>query len=179
MTFWKAHAYGNDFLFVPRESVSTRDASRLAQRMCDRHHGLGADGLILFERSREGGTMKLINADGSPAEISGNGLRCLAAILLTDGAPEVMTIQTDAGPKTLELQDRQASRYSFRAAMGQPEQIRQLAIPLAGETVAATAMSMGNPQCVVLEGPVDQDRLHKLGPALEKPQLFPDRTNVE
>src|SRR5678816_3860671 len=76
----KANAYGNDFLLVPRQDVRTAP-THLARHMCDRHTGIGADGLILHDLRDHGATMDLLNADGSPSELSGNGLRCLAALV--------------------------------------------------------------------------------------------------
>ena len=79
----KAHAYGNDFLFVPHDQVEGFDAHDLARRVCARHTGLGADGLILYTVAPDAtARMTLYNADGSPSELSGNGLRCLAALVL-------------------------------------------------------------------------------------------------
>src|SRR5262245_5723431 len=101
----KAHAYGNDFLFVPGERV-TSDPATFARTLCHRHHGVGADGLILYTRRPDGATMKLWNADGSASELSGNGMRCLAALVaradrLQPGT--TVTIDTTAGTKTLEF----------------------------------------------------------------------------
>src|ERR1041384_8363257 len=82
----KAHAYGNDFLYASADEIARRglDAVALARATCARHTGVGADGLILYTATADGGTMRLINADGSAAEVSGNGLRGLAAILAED-----------------------------------------------------------------------------------------------
>jgi diaminopimelate epimerase len=177
----KAHAYGNDFLFVRRADAGT-DLSSLARAMCDRHHGIGADGLIAYELQRGGATMELLNADGSASELSGNGLRCLAALVaraqeLQAGAS--ITIETGAGTKTLELLAHQGARYSFRAALGVPTDVRQVGIPVLGETVTASVLGMGNPQCVVLGPLPDADRFNRLGPALATHTMFPSGTNVE
>ena len=84
LRFAKAHAYGNDFIYVEKGDVRDRAPPPLAQAMCDRHAGIGADGLILYSRTPGGATMSLLNADGSQAEVSGNGLRGLAALLLRE-----------------------------------------------------------------------------------------------
>jgi diaminopimelate epimerase len=158
------------------------NGSALARALCDRHQGIGADGLILYEFRTDGASMRLFNADGSPSELSGNGVRCLAAAFarresLSPGA--TIVIQTDAGAKQLEFLVYDAARYTFRAALGQPENIRQVAIPLEGETVTATVLRMGNPQCVVL-GPLPETaRFHQLGPSLSTHAMFPSGTNVE
>ena len=190
----KAHAYGNDFLFVEEGQVVSADLPALARAMCERHRGIGADGLIVFRRIARGAVMRLLNADGSRAEVSGNGVRCLAAILVgghllgedeaQNGAtvapdgPEVV-IETDSGPKTLVLLGEEDGRYTFRASMGTPQQIRRLDLDVDGEAVSAVALWMGNPQCVVLGSSLEEDEFRRLGPRLERHPVFPNRTNVE
>ncbi len=177
----KAHAYGNDFLLVPRDGVDG-DASALALAMCHRHHGIGADGLILYDLRDRGATMTLFNADGSASELSGNGLRCLAAFVaraqqLTTGSR--VAVDTDAGVKTLEMLGQDGTRVTFRAALGAPTELRQVQIPVLGETLTASVLGMGNPQCVLLGPLPDADRFHRLGPALATHPMFPAGTNVE
>ena len=177
----KAHAYGNDFLFAPAEEAHG-DPAALARAMCHRHHGIGADGLILYGLAPGTATMTLLNADGSRSELSGNGLRCLAALVaraqyLSPGA--TVRVETDAGVKTLDLLERAGERYTFRAALGQPEDIRQEAIPVLGETLTASVLNMGNPQCVVIGPLPDADRFNRFGPALSTHAMFPAGTNVE
>ena len=181
LTIAKAHAFGNDFLFVPRDEV-TGDAARLARALCNRHHGAGADGLIVYALAPQRVSMKLWNADGSPSELSGNGLRCLAALVARlQRIPPASTItaDTDAGVKTLELLSVDGERYTFRAALGPPEDIRQVQIPVLGGTVTASVLWMGNPQCVVLGPLPDATAFHQLGPALATHEMFPAGTNVE
>lgn len=180
--FIKGHAYGNDFLFVPASEVHDAEAAaRLARMLCDRHTGIGADGLILYEITKRGASMRLLNADGSRAEVSGNGVRCLAAIAVERCpglAASGVVVETDSGEKRLTLEGVEEGRYTFRAAMGQPTMLRQIPLEAAGERVVVAAMWVGNPQCVVL-GPLDEARFRRLGPALERHPVFPDRTNVE
>ena len=179
----KAHAYGNDFLYVEERDALERDRVSLARTLCERRTGIGADGLIFYRRTPEGAAMRLLNADGSHAEVSGNGVRCLAAILVDvlgvaspDGA---VRIQTDAGEKTLALVGRDGLRPVFRAAMGPPTAVRERTLDVAGEALGVVTLSVGNPQCVRLESPLSEDRLHRLGPALERHAAFPEGTNVE
>jgi diaminopimelate epimerase len=177
----KAHAYGNDFLLVPVDEAP-RDAGRLAVSMCSRHTGAGADGLILFDVRPRGAVMRLFNADGSPSELSGNGLRCLAALVaqaqeLPAGA--IVIVDTAAGIKTLELRAAEGPRYTFRAALGPPSGLRQASIEVLGERLVASVMNMGNPQCVVLGPLPDEERFARLGPALATHPMFPAGTNVE
>lgn len=178
----KAHAYGNDFLLVGAETSQARPGADLARALCDRHQGIGADGLILYALRDSAATMTLFNADGSPSELSGNGLRCLAALVarvqnLTKGS--VVLVETQAGRKTLELLARDGERFTFRAALGQAEDIRQVTIPVEGESLTATVLRVGNPQCVILGRLPDAGRFSRLGPALSTHAMFPAGTNVE
>ena len=178
----KAHAYGNDFLFVEESAARQSHDSDLARRVCSRHTGVGGDGLILFELRERGALMRLFNADGTPSELSGNGLRCLAALVARQQdlrAGAIVTVDTSAGIKTLELQAIDGARYTFRAALGPPVDIRQVQIPVLGETLAASLLSSGNPQCVILGPLPDQARFNSLGPALSRHSMFAAGTNVE
>ncbi len=175
----KGHAYGNDFLLVPESDVLGLDPAALARAMCHRHEGVGADGLMIYAFGTSSVSMRLFNADGSPSEVSGNGIRCLAALAVREcpGATEV-TIDTPAGLKVMELRERNGDTLTFRASMGAPRNIGQIALKAAGETVQAVVLSVGNPQCVLLDDPLLEARLHTLGPAIEHHRYFPDRTNV-
>ena len=180
----KAHAYGNDFLMVEASAVQRHGVphSDLARRLCARHTGPGGDGLILFELDDRRAAMTLFNADGSPSELSGNGLRCFAALAarrrnLRDG--DVVRVDTGAGTKTLALQNVDRCRYTFRAALGPPADIRRVQIPVLGETITASLLSVGNPQCIVLGPLPDEQRFNRLGPALSTHAMFPAGTNVE
>ncbi len=182
MRFSKAHAYGNDFLYVHERDVAPGVAlDALARELCERHTGIGADGLILYEPGPGGASMRLLNADGSWSEVSGNGVRGLAALLLRDDTREeaAITITTAGGVKTLVRTGREGSRQTFRAAMGLPADLRQATVTAAGESVALAVMNFGNPQCVALGPLPDEARFNRLGPALEHHQMFPARSNVE
>ena len=192
MKLVKAHAFGNDFLLV-RESDLAPGADRpsLTRDLCERHRGIGADGVIFYQTSAFvpatqdqsfSARMDLLNADGSYSEVSGNGVRCLAAWL--GRQLEVQTggsidIETDAGVKRLEVLAVDGRRFTFRAAMGQPEQIQRRAIDVDGAAIDAITLRVGNPQCVVLGPLPDDGRFARLGPALEHHAAFPNRTNVE
>jgi diaminopimelate epimerase len=179
--FSKAHAYGNDFLYVREDEVGALAVDRLALELCDRHRGIGADGLMLYTPTPDGASMRLLNADGSPSEVSGNGVRGLAAILLRhddQGSADVV-IHTVAGEKRLTRTTRDGSRHRFVAAMGVPRELRQVAATVAGETLQLVVMNFGNPQCVVLGPLPDRTQFERLGPAIEHHALFPARTNVE
>jgi diaminopimelate epimerase len=176
----KAHAYGNDFLLVPR--LDRGDAQALARAMCHRHHGIGADGVIFYEMRDDGASMTLHNADGSPSELSGNGLRCLAALVARTQQVQPggrIVVQTAAGQKTLELLEHRGELYTFRAALGPPTDLRQVQIPVLGETITASVLAVGNPQCVVLGPLPSTERFNTLGPALATHAMFAAGTNVE
>jgi diaminopimelate epimerase len=183
----KAHAYGNDFLFVPAEQVEGLRLDELSRRLCHRHAGIGGDGVIYYTIAPDGtAQMKLINTDGSPSELSGNGLRCLAALILyrreqLRSAPITeVRVDTDAGWKTLSLISRKEGQYTFRAAMGQPERVAEEKITAGGETLTVTTLAIGNPQCVALMKELPTlDRFHRLGPALSTHPRFQEGTNVE
>jgi diaminopimelate epimerase len=184
ITFAKAHAYGNDFLYVAQAAVSGADLSDLARRMCARNTGVGADGLIVYERTSTGAIMRLFNADGGRAEVSGNGVRGLAALLLGDDprVDRAVTIETEGGKKEAVRLGRNGSRQTFRTAMGLPEGLREVTLDIPGGSVAsirAAVMNIGNPQCIVLGPLPDENQLRQIGPAVEHHPLFPDRTNVE
>ena len=186
--FVKAHAYGNDFLFIEEDEVGGAPLDGLARAICRRQHGVGADGLIVFRRTPPGATMRLFNADGSPAEVSGNGVRCLGALLVetaVGGAAgaiaDPIEIETAGGVKTLVLLDAEHPRYTFRAGMGQPLGLREEELTVGGEQVRVVVLSVGNPQCVVLSPTMDEGerRFRRLGRLLATHERFPEGTNVE
>lgn len=188
----KYQASGNDFLVLDERdgSVGPLDVPAL----CDRWFGVGADGLI---RVSKGTTapfrFDLTNADGSAAEMSGNGMRCLAAFVRdrgTVGPADELDVETPAGLRHVSLTPDGAT-----VAMGAPN-FTKAAIPMRGPawetflqqpfdiggglTLSATALSMGNPHLVLFtEEDPDRYHLEHLGPALEHHELFPERTNVE
>lgn len=184
LRFVKAHAFGNDFLLV-RESdlAGVADRPALARAVCDRHRGIGADGLMAYEDTPGGASMTLLNADGSHSEVSGNGVRCLGAWIaagrnIAAGSGPPIDIETEAGTKRLDLLDVSGSRYTFRADMGHPEKIALVRLEVDGTIVEAVTLRVGNPQCVVL-GPVTAERLHALASRLAVHPHFPEGTNVE
>jgi diaminopimelate epimerase len=182
----KAHAFGNDFLLVGEQVISPgADRAGIARRVCDRHRGIGADGLIFYDASAAETAaavrMALLNADGSYSEVSGNGVRCLAAWIADRAglaAGGSVQIETDAGLKHLTLLERTGAQLVFRAAMGPPEAIRRTVLDVEGERIEAVTLRVGNPQCVVL-GAVTEERLHRIASRLAVHPHFPQGTNVE
>ncbi len=185
--FVKAHAYGNDFLFIEEGGVDPAPLDALARAICRRQHGVGADGLIAYRRTPAGAAMRLFNADGSSAEVSGNGVRCLGALLVetasieTSAAGRRLEIDTAGGLKTLTLLEAMHPRYTFRAGMGLPLGLREEELAVGGERVRVVVLSVGNPQCVVLSSSMDEGerRFRALGRLLATHERFPEGTNVE
>jgi diaminopimelate epimerase len=180
--FTKGHAYGNDFLYVRAEDLpAAAPLDVLAREWCHRQTGIGADGLIVYTPTPDGASMRLFNADGGRAEVSGNGVRALAALLLReDPRPSAeVTIHSEGGIKRLVRTERGPSRQTFRAAMGLPSDLRLTPVSVGGESFDLAVMGFGNPQCVVLGPLPDEDRFRGLGPALERHALFPKGSNVE
>ena len=179
--FTKAHAYGNDFLYVLQADTDGVDAPALAREMCHRTTGIGADGLIFYAPTLVGASMRRVNSDGSRAEVSGNGVRALGALLgmrAPAGALQ-LTIRTEGGIKQLTRLDRDGNRQLFRAAMGLPAGLLRTQIVAGGETLDAVVLNIGNPQLIVLGPLPDDERFNRLGAALEHHERFPEGTNIE
>lgn len=181
----KAHAFGNDFVLVESRAIQgAKNLPALAQAICARHRGIGADGLIVYSTTPSGASMRLLNADGSRSEVSGNGVRCLGAWIASQrgtampGQQAPIEIQTDAGVKRLELLAFKDGRYTFRASMGMPEQVAKTALQVGGASIEVVTLRVGNPQCVVL-GEVTEERLHTIAAQLSVHPHFPEGTNVE
>jgi diaminopimelate epimerase len=191
----KAHGLGNDFLMVAAAEAPA-EVGPWARRLCDRHTGLGADGVLVHSPEPDGVRMRLINADGGEAEISANGLRCLAGYMVWTGAASARhVVHTAAGPRPVEVAEVGRGRYRIATGLGEPildsaripvaldpPSPRVVDHPLAveGESLRITASSLGNPHCAVfLDAPAEDALLQRLGPVLERHPFFPRRTNVE
>ena len=147
--FVKANACGNDFLII-EGAYAPADLAAFTRRICDRHHGVGADGVEwLFPVSDADVDARLFNADGSEAEISGNGTRCVAAYLCSQQAKERIVVRTGAGLKTCSLTSHSDTQYEFEIAMGEPEVGDEFPIKVASGEVKGIPVSMGNPHYVV------------------------------
>jgi len=147
--FVKAHACSNDFLVI-EGAHAPADLADFSRRICDRHQGVGADGVEwVFPDQEADIRARLFNADGSEAEISGNGTRCVAAYICAEQKKEKVVIRTDAGLKTCVLTSWSESRYEFETAMGEPQVGDELSIKVAFGEVHGIPVSMGNPHYVV------------------------------
>jgi diaminopimelate epimerase len=147
--FVKASACGNDFLLIDG-SLAPADIAAFTRRICDRHEGVGADGvewmLPHFSADVE---IRLINADGSPAEISGNGTRCVAAYICSRKGKERISILTGAGTKICALTSHHDAEFEFEMEMGEPSVAAELAISTAAGEFRGIPVSMGNPHYVI------------------------------
>jgi diaminopimelate epimerase len=179
LPFVKAHGARNDFLLTWRDLLppGISDFPSMARAICDRHSGVGGDGwMLLSPVSDADAAIELWNSDGSPSEISGNGTRCAAAVLVWEGrAEEKIRIRTGAGVKSLKLLERHGLEFLFEMNMGAAH-IEELHWDIAGGR-EATVLNVGNPQCAVFAPDFDFD-WRALGAELESHPRFPHRTNV-
>ena len=147
--FIKASACGNDFLVIDGMHAPA-DMPGFARAICDRHQGVGADGIEwLFPATDADIRARLFNADGSEAEISGNGTRCVAAYLASEQARKSFTVRTGAGVKTCTLTSRNNLLFEFETNMGEPHVGDEFSVKLAFGEVRGIPVSMGNPHFVV------------------------------
>ena len=185
----KYQALGNDYLVLDLPAPLEEIVERLPE-LCDRHKGLGSDGLLAFDPKVL--TVRIFNPDRSEAQKSGNGLRIAAAhAVLEHGAGERFELRTPAGPNPVHILSRNGpevvsevdiGRPSFRAADlpatfdGEPDRVH---LETPAGSVEAMLVSVGNPHCVVFGQPVTMVRCLELGPYLERHAAFPERTNVQ
>lgn len=149
--FVKASACGNDFLIIDGMHAPA-DLVAFSRRICDRHNGVGADGVEwLFPAQDADIRARLFNADGSEAEISGNGTRCVAAYLCSENPHQKVTVRTGAGVKTCTLTSRSENSFEFETGMGEPQVGDPFSIKVAFGEVRGIPVSMGNPHFVVFK----------------------------
>lgn len=178
IAFTKASACGNDFLIV-EGGESLGDLSWISRRLCDRHNGVGADGVEwTFPDADTDVRLQLINADGSEAEISGNGTRCVAAEICSRTGKREIAIRTTAGIKICRLIERQESTFEFESDMGQAVIGGQLAIETMWVRAVGTNVSMGNPHFVIFVETF-QEGWQKQAALIQTQPQFPQGTNVE
>jgi diaminopimelate epimerase len=181
--FTKAHGAKNDFLLTWRRDVAEGDRAAMARAICDRHTGVGADGWLLVTAPADGadadGAIELYNSDGSTAEISGNGTRCAAALLVHHGlASSPVRVRTGAGLKMLRLLQRDGLRFEFEMNMGRVRvDAERFPLALSGGQRDVVLLWVGNPQCAVPVTDFDFD-WRAMGAEIEAHPHFPNRTNV-
>ncbi len=176
--FAKVSACGNDFLVIDIAHAGS-DIAELTRKLCDRHNGVGADGVEWLIVSQDADMeARLINADGSEAEVSGNGTRCVAACIAEHGTKEHITIQTGAGIKTCQLIAHDGNQFQFKTAMGRPDIAGELTVKAVGAETKGVRLSTGNPHFVIfvesfIEG------WQTLADAIAHTVHFPQGTNIE
>jgi diaminopimelate epimerase len=199
LEFTKMHGCGNDYIYVVALRARPADPAALSRRLSDRHFGIGGDGLILLAPSRAADVrMEMYNADGSRGDMCGNGIRCVARLAYERGIvrSNPMVIETDSGLKTIALQLEGSRVTGATVDMGEPilegreipvaadGRVVDYPLDVAGRRERITAVSMGNPHCVVF---VDDDSVFKLdlfefarlGRQFENHRFFPRRVNTE
>ena len=195
LPFAKMQTCGNDYIFLENFDGEITCPESLCVTFCDRHYGIGADGIILMECSRKADArMLMYNADGSRGAMAGNALRCMAKYLYDNNIvrKDVMTIETDTGVKTVTVYTTNGKVTSAAVDMGYatldttalhlnlPEkEIVDYPVTIGGEKYAITCVDMGNPHCVVFCPRVDGVNVEQVGPQFEHADYFPDRINTE
>lgn len=176
--FTKASACGNDFLIIDGR-YAPADLHEFSRHICDRHNGIGADGVEwLFPTSDADIHARLINADGSEAEISGNGTRCVAAYLVSQGHSGKVSILTGAGMKHCQLMSRDEHSFTFEVEMGQPQVSEPFSVKTAFGEALGTPVSMGNPHYVIFVEEFSPDWQSE-GAEIGRQPNFKEGVNVE
>ncbi|HEV8001355.1 MAG TPA: diaminopimelate epimerase [Planctomycetaceae bacterium] len=196
MRFTKMHGAGNDYVYVNCfDETPPADLPALARAVSDRHKGIGSDGLILIRPSSVADArMQMFNADGSEAEMCGNGVRCVAKYVYEHGIArkEILQIETGRGVLTLKVFAKDGKVDRVRVGMGPPI-LNSAKIPtrlagdppvlvrldVAGRELKVTCVSMGNPHCVIFVDEITDDLVLRLGPQIERHPAFPKRVNAE
>ena len=195
LEFSKMQATGDDYIFIENFNGEIECPESLALQMCDRHYGIGADGMVLIEKSEVADAkMRIFNRDGSEGKMAGNSIRSVAKYLYDNGYAftEDMTVETAAGIKAMHLFTRDGRVNYVEVDMGQADLkaaslpttfeddiILNKAVMIGGQEYNITCCSIGNPHCVVFCDRVDPIDLSVVGPQFEYAEFFPDRINTE
>lgn len=193
--FTKMHGLGNDYVYIDAIHQKIEDEENLARFVSDRHFGIGSDGLILICKSSVADfKMRMFNADGSEAEMCGNGIRCVGKFVYDKGltSKQVVTIETLAGIKTLKLNVKDGKVKTARVDMGEPilesekipvisneMPVKNLKVKADTKEFTFTCVSMGNPHAITVVDSVDDFDVQKYGKIIEIDKAFPKKTNVE
>ncbi len=197
MKFTKMHGCGNDYIYVDgsKEQIPAEDKPELVKRLSDRHFGIGGDGVIFINPSKEADfEMEMYNMDGTRAEMCGNGIRCVAKFVYDKGLTDQRTVSIVSCGKVkyLELNVENGKVSTVKVNMGAPvlkasdipviadgEEVISEQIEVGGENYKMTCVSMGNPHAVVFVDDVASLPLEKIGPLFENHARFPKRINTE
>ena len=198
MRFSKLHGCGNDYLVIEADDCGERILPDLARTICDRHFGVGADGIAVVQcrdNSPKDYNVRIFNPDGSEAKVSGNGTRCVAGYLYHSKQQkgDLLRLHTLSGIKTFKLIETSPSGFVFETDMGAPH-LRPAEIPIkindkdtiighklkvGDEVFRITSLSMGNPHCTIFLKDFQNFDVERIGKQIESHPLFPNRTNVE
>ncbi len=185
MHFTKMEGLGNDYIYLNCLEKSPEDLPGLAIRLSDRHFGVGADGVICIKPGRGGDfSMEMYNADGSRGAMCGNGIRCVGKYVYDKGftRKRCLTVDTDAGPRRLELSVAGGRVWEVRVGMGQAQVGQEVELEAAGYHCAALPVDVGNPHAVILlNSPqeVENIPLETIGPLMEVHPALKRRSNIE
>ena len=189
--FVKYHALGNDYLVIEAACVPNELTPQMIATVCDRHFGVGSDGILVATAGETGFHLRIINPDGSEAEKSGNGLRIFARYLwdqqqVTTASFTVQmlggTVQCQVldGGTNIQVEMGQASFHSQTIPVtGSPREVLQESLTLSDQVLTFSAVTIGNPHCVILCEELAESEVHRLGPQIETAPCFPNRTNVQ
>lgn len=193
MKFTKMHGLGNDFIII--EGMGKKDYSSLAVKLCDRHFGIGADGLLIVEPSGIADIkMRIFNSDGSEAEMCGNGSRCFAKYVFEKGIvkKDKITVETLAGVIIPELYVENGNVYNVKVYMGNPifepnkvpvnsskDNFINENVKVDGISYKLTSLRVGVPHTIIFVDDLDENMVKTIGPKIEKLHIFPKGTNVD
>lgn len=201
ISFTKMHGLGNDYIYIEllndKNIIAKEDLPKLARFLCNRHFGVGADGVILISKSKIADfRMTIYNQDGSLAQMCGNGIRCLAKFVYEKGLIDnnIINIETDSGIKQayLNLENNQVTEVTI--CMGKPildiQKLKEIGfisdtinetikLPIENREFQAFPASIGNPHVVIFVERVDSFNVNKYGKMIENYKIFPEKTNVE
>ena len=195
MLFWKMQGLGNDYIVVDskKQRISDQQIPKLAKKLCQRRFSIGADGLLLVYPSNVADVkMRIFNADGSEAEMCGNGIRCFSKYCYENGIvlKNPFNVETLSGIKQIWLTIKGSEVYSVKVDMGAPNWERS-ALSIQGQGIfinetleidnkpyTITCLSMGNPHCIIFVEKVEEFPVNIIGPIVENYKAFPYRTNV-
>ena len=195
MKFTKMHGIGNDYVYVNCFEESIKNPAEVSKFVSDRHFGIGSDGLILISPSAKADfRMNIYNADGSQAEMCGNGIRCVAKYVYDYGLTDKteISVETLAGIKYLKLQVENGKVATVEVNMGAPilepkkipvavenNPVVDVPVEVKGKTYHMTCVSMGNPHAIIFMDNVKEIEIDAIGPDFENHPVFPKRTNTE
>jgi diaminopimelate epimerase len=193
MNFAKMHGLGNDFIVIDNRDEKIKNINNLAVKICDRHFGIGADGILIIEKSNSADIkMNIINSDGSTAEMCGNGIRCFSKYIYEKGIinKQVMNIETLAGIMKAELSIENSKVINIRVNMGSPildkmsipfdsiEDNMNYTIEVEGKSYNGTTLLLGVPHTIVYVAKIDKNEVIEYGKKIENLDIFPSKTNV-